>query len=471
MSRINTNVSSLVAQHTLSRSNEELQTSLMRLSTGLRINTGKDDPAGLIASENLRRDIGSVNKAISNSERASQMIATADSALGQVNKLLNDIRGLVTEAANSGALSDEQIDANQLQVDSSLEAIDRIAQVTTFQGRKLLDGSLDFIVDAVPSNVDSLEIQQANLGSDSSLDVDVTIDTAASQAQMNISVAAAGTALADDLVVQISGADGAEVFTFDTGATVTQIVNAINLVSDATGVTATVSGTQLELDSSAYGSDAFIAVEVIEEGTVGEFDAGLNGTYRETGSDIEATVNGVQANGDGNTLSIDTATLDMKIKVEDGSTAGFTFEIQGGGAVFQLGPEVVTNQQARIGIGSFNTGTLGGSSGRLYQLRSGEDAALDTNTTLGAQIIDEVVTEVVNLRGRLGAFQRTTLESNIASLSDTLVNLTEAESSIRDADFAKETAALTRAQILVQSGTSVLAMANQNPQNALALLR
>ena len=85
--------------------------------------------------------------------------------------------------------------------------------------------------------------------------------------------------------------------------------------------------------------------------------------------------------------------------------------------------------------------------------------------------MDEVITDVVELRGRLGAFQRTTLQSNIASLSDTLVNLTAAESSIRDADFAKESAALTRAQILVQSGTSVLAIANQNPQNVLSLLR
>ena len=103
MSRINTNVSSLVSQLSLGRSNADLQTSLLRLSTGLRINTGKDDPAGLIASENLRRDITSVEKAISNSERANQIIATADSALGQVSKLLNDIRGLVTEAANTGA--------------------------------------------------------------------------------------------------------------------------------------------------------------------------------------------------------------------------------------------------------------------------------------------------------------------------------------------------------------------------------
>src|SRR5215218_1070670 len=105
MSRINTNVSSLVAQKTLARSNEQLQQSLTRLSTGLRINVGKDDPAGLIASEVLRSDIISVQRGVSNSQRANQLIGTADSALGQVSALLNDVRGLVSEAANTGALS------------------------------------------------------------------------------------------------------------------------------------------------------------------------------------------------------------------------------------------------------------------------------------------------------------------------------------------------------------------------------
>src|SRR4051794_36599712 len=129
MSRINTNVSSLIAQTRLSRSQDQLQESLTRLSTGLRINSGKDDPAGLIASQALRSDITATGKAISNSEKANQLISTADSALGQISSLLNDVRGLVTEAANTGVLSDEQIAANQLQVDSSLEAIDSIAQV------------------------------------------------------------------------------------------------------------------------------------------------------------------------------------------------------------------------------------------------------------------------------------------------------------------------------------------------------
>src|SRR5688572_8788200 len=186
MSRINTNVSSIIAQKILGRSNSQLQETLTRLSTGLRINAGKDDPAGLIASENLRRDITASQRAITNTERATQLIATADSALGQISNLLNDVRGLVTEAANTGVLSDEQIAANQLQVDSSLEAIDRIAQVTSFQGRKLLDGSLDFIKTTTSggSSVVDLNIQKANLGSSGSLNVSIDVTTAASRASI-----------------------------------------------------------------------------------------------------------------------------------------------------------------------------------------------------------------------------------------------------------------------------------------------
>ncbi len=134
MTRINTNVSSLIAQNTLGKSQADLQQSLTRLSTGLRINTGKDDPAGLIASENLRSDITSITKAISNTDRANEVIATADSGLAQVSSLLNDIRGLVTEAANSGAAGADQIAANQLQLDQSLKALNQISQTVTFQG-------------------------------------------------------------------------------------------------------------------------------------------------------------------------------------------------------------------------------------------------------------------------------------------------------------------------------------------------
>ena len=148
MTRINTNVPSLVAQNRLQASNSDLNSALTRLSTGLRINSGKDDPAGLIASEALRSEITGLNKAVTNTRRAGQIITTADSAMGQINSLLNDVRGLVVEAANTGALSSEEISANQLQIDSSLEAINRIAQSTTFQGRNF---SMDRWITPAPS--------------------------------------------------------------------------------------------------------------------------------------------------------------------------------------------------------------------------------------------------------------------------------------------------------------------------------
>jgi flagellin len=791
MTRINTNVSSLVAQKQLGRSNNALQQSLLRLSTGLRINVGKDDPAGLIASEILRSDIVATQRAITNSERANQIIATADSALGQVSALLNDIRGLVSEAANTGAVSEEQIAANQLQVDSSLEAIDRIAQTTSFQGRRLLDGSLDFLTtnagnalfrssgtvgtqvdvsssgsvtgaadanatlalsgqqgttglitfsatsagtnfnnvtveyvvnstspttatysggvltltfsaavtagavaaaanaiagttgfsatattgailftagatngqtasgstaggnfahsirltsiaggtrfnnttlqiisannttsatydtatnvlsvtrsanvsaadvasaitaggvfratiggnpqgissagtyaavttggidnnslilsattggtsfnnatvvvnsadtaasvtyttasntltitrsaaatvaelitavndegtfsgstsgagfglitagtySAVSSgggtngaNIHDLKIDQANFGTASQIDVGVEVDTQATNATLIYS----GGTLTSDLVLQIGGKRGFSTQTFGAGSTVQQIAAALNAESDATGVSASVSssatsGSVLRLESVDYGSDAFVSAKVLNE-AVGIFSAvNLAGatTDRANGTDVDLRINGIQAKGDGLRASINTATLDLSfevsVNIQDGDE--FSFSITGGGAIFQIGPDVVSNQQARLGIQGLSTATLGGASGKLYEIRTNGGKDLFTDTKGAARIVDEVIGTVTGLRGRLGAFQKTTLETNIITLSDTLENLTDAESLIRDADFAVESSRLTRNQILVQSGTSVLAIANQNPQNVLNLLR
>lgn len=789
MTRINTNVSSLVAQKTLARSQADLQTSLTRLSTGLRINKGKDDPAGLIASEILRSDIVATQRAVTNSERANQIIATADSALGQVSTLLNDIRGLVSESANSGALSDEQIAANQLQVDSSLEAIDRVAQTTSFQGRRLLDGSLDFLttgignansrasgtfgsladvaatgsfgaaVDAnatliltgtdtapgvltfnatsagsglngievkyvfnsaqsltatfaanvltitlsggvsaaavvtkvntltatsqlsasvttagdifsaattgvttksgstasgafnnkislsavnggtsynnatvtitvsnaaaraayntgtntlsvsisaagttaalvsainnggvfqasaqsagaagvygtgsttsatsggvdtnqivisaavggsaynnanvviavsdaaarasydtatntltvsrsttattaaIASAISSsgvfsatalgsglgvltagttsavttgsasigavlsdLKIDQANFGTATSISVDVRIDKQATQGALYYS----GGALTSDLILQVGGKSGFETFNFGNSSTVSQIRDAVNLVSDATGISATVtsgavSGSVLKFSSIEYGEDSFVSAKALS-GTFSTVNLSGTSSERTTGSDVAVRINGVQAQGDGLRASLNTSTLDLNFHVNSGLVDGdsYSFSITGGGANFQIGPDVVSNQQARLGIQGISTATLGGVNGKLFELRSGGSKDLSTDTKGAAKVVDEVIAKVTGLRGRLGAFQKTTLETNIATLSDTLENLTEAESSIRDADFAAESARLTRAQILVQSGTSVLQIANQNPQQVLSLLR
>ncbi|MDR3110260.1 MAG: hypothetical protein LBU65_11335, partial [Planctomycetaceae bacterium] len=179
------NVSALGAQVQLQRNMSDLSEVLTRLSTGLRINSGKDDPAGLISSELLKSDITATNMAVKNTQRANNVIAIADSALGQVSSLLNDIRGLVNEAANTGAMSTEQIAANQLQVNASLDSIDRISKTTNFQGKLLLDGSLDFATSGVDRYaIRSLDIQQANFGSMDAIDVKVNINRAAEPARL-----------------------------------------------------------------------------------------------------------------------------------------------------------------------------------------------------------------------------------------------------------------------------------------------
>src|SRR5688500_9059902 len=144
MRKINTNVSSLIAQRVLKKNNSALNTSLERLSTGLKINKGADNPAGLIASENLRSEKAGISQAINNAERASNIIGTAEGGLSEVSSLLTELTSLVGQAANSGGLSTEEVQANQLQVDSILSTINRIAGSTAFQGTKLLNGNYDY---------------------------------------------------------------------------------------------------------------------------------------------------------------------------------------------------------------------------------------------------------------------------------------------------------------------------------------
>jgi flagellin len=297
-----------------------------------------------------------------------------------------------------------------------------------------------------------------------------TADTPPGVGTLAGGVAASG-GLSQDAQFEVNGSSGSEVFQLEAGTTITQLQNAINLVKDATGVEATVSGTTLQLKSTGYGSAAVVDVKVLNEASGGTISTAIGSGARNTGTDVVATVNGITATGKGNSLSINTSTLDLTTSLAAGFTGSVAFDITGGGALFQLGPDVVSNQQARIGITSVNTTKLGGVSGKLYELASGGAADLASDPTNAARIVDEAINQVTSLRGRLGAFQRTSLDTNKNTLNDTLVNLTDAESNIRDADFAAETANLTRAQILVQSGTTVLQVANQNPQNVLALLR
>jgi flagellin len=472
MARINTNVASLTAQRGLSKSRETLNDTLQRLSSGLRINRGADDPAGLIASEGLRSEIAGINQAIDNSSRASNVISTAEGALSEVASLLLNVKDLVVEAANSGALSPEEIKANQLQVDSAVESITRISNTTTFAGLKLLDGSLNYLTSGVDSNsVKALDISAANFGTATSVPVQINVITSARTADLEFQA----SSIANSVTLEIAGNEGVDVLTFTSGTTASAISFAINRISDSTGVTATPkTGTSgLVFESAGFGSNQFVSVTA-QSGTFNTVDQTGASKTREVGRDAVATINGALTVGDGLNIKLNTSSLNMDLTLSDTFGAGQTsFSITGGGALFQLGPKVSSNQQVNVGIASVAASKLGNNNvGFLNDIVTGGTKTLVGGDAAGAsRVVEEAIRQVAVMRGKLGAFEKNTLDTNVNSLQVALENVTASESSIRDADFAAETAALTRAQILTQAGTSVLATANSSPQSVLSLLQ
>src|SRR4051812_16067396 len=241
MSRINTNVSSLIAQRVLSKNNKSLNTSLERLSTGLKINSGADDPAGLIASENLRSEKAGIQTAIDNAGRASNIIGTAEGGLTEVSSLLTQLQSLVGQTANSGGLSNEEKSANQLQVDSILSTINRIAGNTAFQGSKLLNGNYAYSTSSVATSAfGSIQVNSAALPNNVTQSVSVTVTNSATQGQVTFT-GAGGTATgigASSVTLEIAGNDGTQQLTFAGSSTLASIATAINTLTAATGVTA-----------------------------------------------------------------------------------------------------------------------------------------------------------------------------------------------------------------------------------------
>jgi len=270
MSRINTNVASMNAMHKLIANNGKLNSSLQRLSSGLRINTGKDDPAGLIASETLRSEIRGIEKGIKNSERASSVIATAEGALNEISSLLLDIKGLLVESANKGALASTEIDANQLQVDSAINSIERIANSTQFNGVKLLNGNLDYQTTSATTTggFQGVAINSAKLIDGADMTVAVDITTAAETGAVKLSGSAT---IADGLTIQVGSGRGTTELTFAAGTDISSVAAAINSVKEITGVSASATSaiatpgtSELTMHSVDYGSDAFVSVEILE---------------------------------------------------------------------------------------------------------------------------------------------------------------------------------------------------------------
>ncbi len=487
MSRINTNVSSLIAQRNLAAANEDLSVRLQRLSTGLKINRGADDPAGLIVSERLRSEISGVSQAVDNIERASNVIATAEGALSEISELLVSMKSLVIEAANTGAFSKEEIDANQLQIDSAIDSITRIANTTSFAGLKLLNGSLDYIHQGlVASQITDVRITGVNFGTNSTMPVTVEVLNSAETASIYISAAnpAIGSAILSSVTFSVAGPKGVEVFEFVSGTALSAIVFGINGVSDATGVSASISNVSgIQLNSTSFGSSAFVSVKKLDNGESFYTLDAADGTAinRDEGADVLALVNGNLALGDGLDVTLRTTTLGLELTLTSGAAqtlnTPFEFTITGGGATYQIGPSVNTQQQVGFGIQSVAANNLGNSIvGFLSSLKSGGENSLVKGSDPADQarkaalVLDVATDQVSVLRGRLGAFERNTLQTTLRSSQIAVENLTASESDIRDTDFAEETAKLTRAQILQQAGTSTLAIANNTASSVLSLL-
>ena len=494
MTRINTNVQSLLARRAVYLNNHSLNTALERLSTGLRVNSGKDDPAGLIASETLRSNIRAISTAIDNAQRADSIVSVAEGGLQEVSSLLLSLENLIDQTANQAGLTSEEVSANQLQIDSILQSIDRLAEGTAFGSKKLLNGTLAFttsginITQSTGASVSHLAATQINAAKiPTGAFRNVVISVVKKSEYALVSAVLAGTngsgvkigTLGKATTVQIRGIYGSETLSFASGTSSTTIATAINASKELTGVSATASAatggpSSLVLQSTTYGSDAFVAVSVLENLTTAftgqaadKTDYGANGTVTINGSN--AVVKGLDASVRAGALS-----MDVTMTTSFGGTTGSStsFQILGGGAVFSIAPDVGLAGQETIGLSEVSASKLGNSNvGYLSTLRSGLSNDLATKKFSGAQrIVRAAINQIATLRGRIGSFQKDTLSSTINSLQVARENVTAAESAIRDADFAVETSNLTRAQILVNASMSTLQLANAQPQNVLALL-
>jgi len=336
---------------------------------------------------------------------------------------------------------------------------------------KLLNGSLGYTTaGVVGSAISNVTLNTAQIPDNGQ--TNLTVQVTGSAKVGTITFAASGIATVPT-TIEIAGNDGVQQLSFAASAHNSAIVAAIEQVKSNTGVSASVlANGSMAMYSTAFGSKNFVSVKTVA-GTFATSAGKANGT------DAKVLINGNQADVDGTTANVRTATLDVSLVLSskfaqiNTNLNGITsFQITGGGARFQLGSEINANAQAHIGIDSVSTGSLGDNvNGFLSSMASGgANSLVSANTTQAQRIITSAIKQISTLRGRLGAFQQDVLTTNMNSLNVALENVTASESSIRDADFATETANMTRQQVLVQANTSVLATANAAPQSVLSLL-
>lgn len=491
---VNTNVASLNTQRNLNTSSKGLDTSLQRLSTGFRINSAKDDAAGLQISNRLTSQINGLNVATRNANDGISLSQTAEGALQQSTGILQRMRDLALQSANGSNGATERA-ALQGEVSQLQQELNRIAETTSFGGRKLLDGtfgSQSFQVGANAYETISVSVGAADASrigvNRSTLGVDPAASAADYAAATNTSQGFQSTSLT------VTGKLGSATATYAAGSSARDVAAAINADSDTTGVTADArtvarlgnfssNTSAATISFTLYGANTASDAGVSISANVADFtdlsaladainkETGTTGiSAKSLGSEIEL----VSSKGDAIILDDFTnslgGTADITAYDFDGSAAnGAAATIPAGGAGRADGQLVVESPDA-FQLSGVNA-SLNASASFFSSLESVDE--IDISTETGAQsalgIINGAISNIDSQRAQLGAVQNR-FENTISNLQNIAENASAARSRIRDTDFAAETSELTKNQILQQAGTSILAQANQLPQAVLSLL-
>lgn len=478
--RINTNIPAMTAMRQLSLNEDRITGSVTRLSTGLRINTAGDDPAGMIISEGLRSQIRGIKQAIRNSQDAVNMNKTAEGALDEVSQLLLSMRSLAVSSANTAVVDAAQLQANQSQIRNIVASLNRVAEQTSWGDKKLLNGASGTIANITDVNdVNSMYIGSAFSGETvRSGPISMTRITPAT----NTTTGALATSFANSNapvgqgVIAVNGVS----FSSEPGETVTSFISKLNAKSGLTGVLASFNGSNVVLTSIQFGSR--FPIQYTETSNILNGGAGATGTLGSDGvydvtvpvepSPNTATerftgglgpgVSGLDLQSpSGNRLNLTPAGNLVSAPTTIGS-------VTVGAVRFQIGAGA--NQFASFSLPSVFAKDLGTNvfSGKSIDT---VDVTSESGATEAIQIVDAAIKQLGLIRGDIGSFQANFLDSNMRSLGIAQENLTSSESTIRDADMAEEMTEYTKLNILRQSGMSVLAQASQAPQNILQLLR
>ncbi|MDU4252643.1 flagellin [Pseudomonas sp.] len=490
---VNTNIASLNTQRNLNNSSSSLGTSLQRLSTGFRINSAKDDAAGLQISNRLSSQISGLNVAVRNANDGISLAQTAEGALQQSTNILQRMRDLSLQSANGSNDSTDRA-ALQKEVGALQNELNRIAETTTFGGRKLLDGSFGSTAFQVGANAN--ETIDVAIGNASATKIGAYTSDKAGTA-LGIATAAAGDA-SGTMTISANGKqyDVQDITATDTAAEAVKKINAAGSPVKASArtdavLTKTAAVATFDLKIEVSKTDTGTADSTIDLKGLNSFDqvvsavnasgAGISakvngdGTLEVSsadGSAIKFTASGFQADG---TTAIAAADMTVAARAAEDSDSDNAGDLQatavniGAGSATANGALKLSSSASYSLSGTAVPKMTGESAGTLAKISD-----VDVSTAYGAQnavdVIDAAIAYIDSQRSDLGAVQNR-FDNTISNLQSIAENADNARSRIKDTDFAAETANLSKNQVLQQAGTAILAQANQLPQSVLSLLR